>query len=160
MPSARQLAALLAVLLLAAALGGCGEDESETVAESGTVAAKVLEEVEQGIPAQVGQWMIQVETDPGGEPAYTVEQIVTPSGNANFHLVNPQSVGHDLTIEEVGGGSAGTRVVQKGSAWRRMSLFEGERYVFYCSVPGHRKAGMEGRIRVDPRLEADDLEPY
>jgi plastocyanin len=163
---------LLAVALCTAALAGCGGDDEEnggsapttasgTAADDdGRVIAKVLEEVQPGIPAQLGQWMVEIEADPSGKPAYTVKEVVAPAGNTNFEFVNPTSVGHDLTLAEVGGGSIKTPVIRKGSAWRRISLFEGTKYVFYCSVPGHRKAGMEGRIKVDPRLEAADLEAY
>jgi uncharacterized cupredoxin-like copper-binding protein len=169
---ARRLTTLLLALLLAGVLGGCGDSDggdadsgadgkSETTApENGTVTAKVLEEEVKGIPAQLGQWMVEIETDPDGALAYTVKKVVAPAGNANFNLVNPQPVGHDLTLEEVGGGHVQTKVIKEGSAWRRISLFTGTKYVFYCSVPGHRKAGMEGTIKVDPRLEAEDLEAY
>jgi uncharacterized cupredoxin-like copper-binding protein len=146
-------AAAAILLVLAVALAGCG-------GESGTVTAKVLEEEREEIPADAGQWMVEVETDPDGERAYTVEEIVAPPGNTNFHLTNPQSVGHDLTVQQVGGGAAGTKVVREGDDWLRVSLYEGERYVFYCSVPGHRAAGMEGTLTVDSDLTTKDLEPY
>lgn len=148
-------AAIAILLVLATALVGCGGNSDE-----GTLTAKVMEEEREGIPADAGQWMVEIETDPDGALAYDVETVVTPPGNTNFHLINSQSEGHDLTIEEVGGGSAETRVVSEGSAWRRISLFDGKQYVFYCSVPGHRKAGMEGTIEIDPQLEAEDLEAF
>ena len=156
MPTAKKLCALL-LLSLVAALSGCGENGSD---DGQRVVAKVLEGSLQGIPADPGQWMIDIETDPGGQRAYSVKEAVAPPGNTNFQLKNPQATGHDLTIEQVGAGSVKTRVVREGSDWVRISLFAGEKYVFYCSVPGHRKAGMEGTIAVDPRLEAADLEAY
>jgi uncharacterized cupredoxin-like copper-binding protein len=149
-------AALTILVVLGMALAGCGGEGGD----SGTLTAKVMEQEREGIPADAGQWMFDVETDPDGDLAYTADELVTPSGNTNFHLINQQPEGHDLTIEEVGGGSVGTKVVKEGSAWQRVSLYEGKRYVFYCSVPGHRKAGMEGTLRIDPSLKADDLEAY
>lgn len=143
------------LVVLAMALAGCGGG-----GDSGTLTAKVMGQEREGIPADSGQWMFDIETDPDGALAYTVDELVAPPGNTNFHLINPQPEGHDLTIEEVGGGSAGTKVVKEGSAWRRITLYEGKRYVFYCSVPGHRKAGMEGTLRIDPSLDAEDLEAY
>ena len=155
MRSTRRLAAaLLLCLLPATALWGCGD------AESGTTTAKVLEAERPGIPADAGQWMVEIETDPEGGAAFTVEEIVAPPGNANFHLTNAQPTGHDFTIEEVGGGSAGTKAVREADDWLRVSLYAGKSYVFYCSVPGHRKAGMRGRLTVDPDLGTSDLEAY
>jgi plastocyanin len=155
MRSTRYLtAAVLLSLLPVVALWGCGG------ADSGTITAKVLEEERPGIPADAGQWMVEVETDPDGGTAYSVEEMVIPPGNTNFHLTNPQPTGHDFTVEEVGGGSSGTKVIREGDDWLRVSLYEGKRYVFYCSIPGHRKAGMRGTITVDPALGTSDLDAY
>ncbi|HEX6152477.1 MAG TPA: plastocyanin/azurin family copper-binding protein, partial [Solirubrobacterales bacterium] len=64
------------------------------------------------------------------------------------------------TVEEVGAGKEETLVIREESAWMRFTLWEGKRFVFYCSVPGHREAGMEGTIKVSPGLEAKDLKPF
>lgn len=159
--SKRTLLVLAALAVISVAIASCGDDGgSGTAGDDEQVVAKVLEESQPGVPAEPGQWMIEVEADPGGQLAYTVQEAVAPPGNTNFQLKNPQSTGHDLTIEEVGQGSVATRVVREGSDWVRISLFAGKKYVFYCSVPGHRKAGMEGTLRVDPQLESEDLEAF
>jgi plastocyanin len=157
--------ALAALTVTVAVVASCGEDGgSATTGDDGggseTVVAKVLEESQPGIPADPGQWMIEIEVDPDGRRAYTVQEAVAPPGNTNFQLKNPQSIGHDLTIEQVGQGSVATKIVREGSDWVRISLFAGEKYVFYCSVPGHRKAGMEGTLKVDQQLEGGDLEAF
>ncbi len=166
MRTSRQTALALAALAVTVAIvASCGEDGGPaTTGDEGEggepVVAKVLEESQPGVPANPGQWMIEIEADPDGRRAYTVQEAVAPPGNTNFQLKNPQSTGHDLTIEQVGQGSVATQVVSEGSDWVRISLFAGEKYVFYCSVPGHRKAGMEGTLEVDPQLEAGDLEAF
>lgn len=132
-----------------------------------TVVAKVYEHERKGIPAELNQWMVDIGIDPGGGLAFTATNVIVPEGNANFHLVNPQSVGHDLVIKELGAEKVGvgpepykTPVIENGSAWVGATFFAGRHFVFYCSVPGHRKAGMEGTITIDPRLDAEDLKPY
>lgn len=176
------LPAVLIALALGA-LGGCGGDSGEsTTAKSSpeestttksipepgsnvppggkTIVAEVFEKPQRGVPADVGQWMFEIGVVPGDDLAFTVGKAVAPPGNTNFHLKNPQAVGHNLTVEEVGAGKEETPVIREGSAWMRVSLFTGKRYVFYCSVPGHREAGMEGTIKVSPGLEAKDLKPF
>jgi plastocyanin len=133
-----------------------------------TLVAKVFEKPQKGIPADVGQWMFEIGVPRGDDLTFTVAKAITPSGNANFRLMNPQAVGHNLTIEEVDAEpvkepferKVETPVIREGSDWLRVPFWEGQQYVFYCSVPGHREAGMEGRIEVDPELEAEDLKPY
>jgi hypothetical protein len=170
----RGLVALLALAALAGC-GGGGETSEQGKTDAGkkaiapgsnvpgggrTITATVLTKERKGIPADLGQWMAEIPVDPDGALAFAVTKVVAPRGNTNFRLVNPTAAGHDLTIEEVGAGSIKTPVVRRGSAWVRVSLYAGKRFVYYCSVPGHREAGMEGVIEVDPQLEASDLKPY
>jgi hypothetical protein len=157
----RRLRTLAPLLMLAALVGCGGEDGEASVSEEAkTVTAKVFKEHQRGIPADVGQWMVDIGVGPDDELAFTVARVIAPPGNANFRLQNPQDVGHNLTIEAVGGGSIETPTVREASEWVRISLYPDKRLVFYCSVPGHREAGMEGTIKVDPRLEAKDLKAF
>jgi len=148
-----------ALLLALAAMVGCGGGDSESEAPEGkTVTAGVVEELRNGVDAQVGQWAVDVPVAPDGQPAFTVAKVIAPVGNANFQLVNPTDTPHDLTVEEVGGGTIATPILHDGSAWIRTSLLADKRYRFYCSI--HRAEGMEGTIVVDPKLGAGDLKPY
>lgn len=152
---------ILIALIILGVLAGCGGDGEEAGApRDQTITTKVLEKPRQGVPAQVGQGMVEIEVVPGDDLAFTVAKVIASPDNTNFHFVNPQSVGHDLTIREVGGGKIATPVIEESSAWLRVSLFDDVRYVFYCSVPGHRQAGMEGTIAVDSRLNAGNLKPF
>lgn len=132
-----------------------------------TVVAKVYKHVRKGIPADRNQWMVNIPVDPGGKLAFTVKNVVVPEGNANFRLINPTSVGHDLVIKELGAEKIGvdgepykTPVIENGSAWVGATFYADKHFIFYCLVPGHRQAGMEGTITVDPRPDAEDLKPF
>ncbi|HKH64107.1 MAG TPA: plastocyanin/azurin family copper-binding protein [Solirubrobacterales bacterium] len=84
------------------------------------------------------------------------EWVFYPPSKAEPNLTYYEELGS----EEIEGGNVKTSVVKKGSSWLRKPLLEGKRYVFYCSIPGHREAGMEGMIVVDPKLNAEDLKPF
>ena len=66
-----------------------------------------------------------------------------------INLVNGEGAEHDIVIDQYGARS--NRVVGKNasSALSFTANKTGE-FIYYCSVPGHREAGMEGRIQVIP----------
>jgi uncharacterized cupredoxin-like copper-binding protein len=169
---------LMGIALIVLAVAGCGGSDSGVGAhKAGSSAdsvrpgskvpaggevetAKVLTKVQKGVPAQVGQWMIDIGVDPGGDLAYTVARVKAPPGNTNIRLENPLPEGHDLRIEEVGVWHHKIPVLREGSRWIRVSLLGNKKVIFYCSLPGHREAGMEGLIEVDRSLKAEDLKPF
>ena len=63
-------------------------------------------------------------------------------------FTNSSPVGHDVTIESSSGQKLGsTPVFEGGSKTLSLELKPGT-YKFFCSVPGHRQAGMEGTLTV------------
>lgn len=73
-----------------------------------------------------------------GDIAITLVNIANGTHNIVFDAANQ---GSDVPIEADGGETASGTV----------NLFAGE-YVFYCSIPGHREAGMEGSLLVPADL--------
>lgn len=62
-----------------------------------------------------------------------------------INLVNNDGVVHDLAIPELGVST--TRISQMGAEANLKFLAENPgRYSYYCTVPGHRQAGMEGQL--------------
>ena len=69
------------------------------------------------------------------------------TGELAVELVNDGALLHNVTIEELDD----LLVVQAGggeSATGSVTLEPGT-YTYYCSVPGHREAGMEGTLTVE-----------
>jgi plastocyanin len=145
----------LALALVPALIASCGGDGGGG-GGGGAVTAGVLEETTDAYPGDIGQWVIEVEADPDGDLDFDVDEVVSPPGNTNFVFQNPQSVGHDLAVETAAGKQQGkTEIVKEDMAWVRLYLPPGTSYVFYCSVPGHREAGMEGTIAIDESVEPE-----
>lgn len=70
------------------------------------------------------------------------------AGEYVFNLTNEGDAPHDLVVEGPGVEGEKTPVLDPGdSAELEVELQSGE-YVLYCSVPGHRPAGMETTIEV------------
>ena len=58
-------------------------------------------------------------------------------------MPNKSGTGHDIVIDGLGKGP----VVSKGVSSFKATLKPGK-YTYYCSVPGHRAAGMQGTLTV------------
>lgn len=151
-PLRRTLLLALVVALSALGAASCGDDEG------GPTTVGVLEEEPDAYPGDIGQWVVEVEPDPDGDLAFDADEFVTPPGNTNFVLRNPQEENHSLAVETADGEQAGkTIIVSKDVGWLRLTLEAGARYVFYCPVPGHREAGMEGTVTVDEGVEPEGI---
>jgi len=133
----KQLAALLALALASLALVACGGGDSETSETSGG-----------GGEGSGGGSTLAFEADPGGQLAFTTNSATTKAGNVTIEFTNPQALPHDVKIEDSSGTEVGgTDTITEGSNSATVTLKAGS-YTFYCSVPGHREAGMEGTLTV------------
>lgn len=72
-----------------------------------------------------------------------------PSGSLIVQLLNRGEDGHDLRLRRVGGGrTVGVSETRPGrTAELRLRLRRGS-YRLWCSLPGHRAAGMRATLRV------------
>ncbi|HEU4906677.1 MAG TPA: plastocyanin/azurin family copper-binding protein [Solirubrobacterales bacterium] len=146
----KKLAALLVLALAAFALVACGgDDDSDTTAATtdanGGAAAEGGEEAGGG----GGGSTVDFEADPNGELAYTTDSATAEAGEVTIDFKNPQSLTHDVVIEDQSGEDVGaTELIGEGETSETINLKPGK-YTFYCSVPGHREAGMEGTLTVE-----------
>lgn len=75
--------------------------------------------------------------------------VVHEGETVQINLINGEGAEHDIVIDQYGARSS--RVIGKGasSAVTFTASKTGE-FFYYCSAPGHREAGMQGRIQVEP----------
>lgn len=90
---------------------------------------------------------LSVAADPGGQLKFDKTALTAKAGKVSIDFTNMSSVGHNLSIEGASGDVGATPTFEGGSKTLAVTLKPGK-YKFYCSVPGHRQAGMEGTITV------------
>jgi uncharacterized cupredoxin-like copper-binding protein len=148
------------LVLVAAAFTACGSDqgsslETSTMAPAATGAEASDEsrfEREHPGSAIYGSPPLEFEADPDGDLAFTKDVVMAKEGNVTLEFTNPQPIRHNLVVEAASGGKEDTgKVANGGLEYTTVSLNNTEKFIFYCSVPGHRKAGMEGVIKVTDR---------
>jgi mono/diheme cytochrome c family protein len=99
-----------------------------------------------GKPAVEQSGVLSIAADPNGQLSYVTKTATATAGKVTIEMPNKSGVQHDLTIEGNGVKFA-TPIVTSGVAKASGTLKPGK-YVFYCSVPGHRQAGMQGTLTV------------
>jgi plastocyanin len=90
---------------------------------------------------------LDIPADPSGALAYTFANATAQPGQVTIKSQNKASIDHDISIEGNGVDEKGQVVKDGGTSEVQVDLKPGD-YTFYCSVPGHREGGMEGKLTV------------
>jgi plastocyanin len=155
MPKASMLS--LAIGLLA--LAGCGSSSSSTSSSASTPTSAAAtpttsSSATSSTPAPAasgtsgGQSSLSLAANPEGQLKYNTTSLTAKAGQVSIAFTNMAPVGHNVTVASSSGAVIGaTPTFQGGSKTLSLSLKPGT-YKFYCSVPGHRMAGMEGTLTV------------
>ena len=138
--------ALLAAAIAALGIAACGDDGGESSA-SATNDRATFEKEHPG-SALYGSPPLEFEADPGGDLAFTEDEVTAKEGNVTIEFTNPQSTPHNVTVEAIGDGKEQTRTISNDFAAVTITLSKDQEFIFYCAVPGHREAGMEGKVVV------------
>ena len=143
----------LVLVCVVAALGvaGCGgDDNGSTDTAATTTETTDTTTTGEGTTGASGGGggAIKVEADPGGDLAFVQKSLTAKPGENKIEFTNESSLPHDVKIETDGNEIGGTDVVTGGNAEATVQLDAGQPYTFFCSVPGHRQAGMEGELTV------------
>jgi|SRR5947209_9308843 len=79
--------------------------------------------------------------------AYNTKTLSAKAGSVTITFTNGSPLEHNLTVAQGGNVLGATPTFTNGSRSLALSLKPGA-YTFYCTVPGHRAAGMEGTLTV------------
>jgi uncharacterized cupredoxin-like copper-binding protein len=94
-----------------------------------------------------GSSSLKEEADPEGQLRFTNKDLSAKAGTVTIGFANASPLPHNLTIGQGTKVLGATPTFQGGTKTLTIKLAPGA-YVFYCSVPGHRQAGMEGKLTV------------
>jgi plastocyanin len=97
--------------------------------------------------AAAGGRELRLSADPGGDFRFDKQTLESSPGRVTLVMANPSSIPHNVSIEGGGVDEEGNTVQKDGTSTVSATLRPG-RYEFYCSVPGHRQGGMEGRLTI------------
>lgn len=138
-------AALIALVLglVLTACGGSGTSTTQaTAAGAGTTSSATASSATAAGP-------LALAAAPSGQLAFTRSSLSAKAGTVTIRFTNTAPEGHNLTIQQGTNGPviAATPTFQGGTRTLSVHLRPGT-YTFFCSVAGHRMAGMQGTLTV------------
>ncbi|HEY3726574.1 MAG TPA: plastocyanin/azurin family copper-binding protein [Solirubrobacteraceae bacterium] len=144
------LAAASVLALGVAACGGSSSSSSQsTSAAGGGASSTASSSSSAAAPASGGGGGLSIAADPSGQLKFTKSSLTAKAGTVKIDFTNMSPTGHNITIQSGTSGPVigATPTFMGGSKTLTVKLKPGK-YTFFCSVPGHRQAGMQGTLTV------------
>ena len=92
---------------------------------------------------------LSIAADPTGALRFTKSTLTAKAGTVTISFTNKSPLAHNLTVQQGTNGPVlgATPTFMGGTKTLKLTLKAGT-YTYYCSVPGHRAAGMQGTLTV------------
>jgi len=132
----------------ALALTACGSYGTTPATVATTPAAKAVTTSTTPIAkaAPPAATAVALTADPSGQLAYVQKSLAAKAGSVTIDFTNGSPVPHDVALEAAGK-PLGQTPVGSGTNKLTLTLTKGT-YTFFCTVGGHRGAGMEGTLTI------------
>jgi plastocyanin len=142
-------AVTLAACLLA--LAGCGSSSSTssstTTSAPATTATTATTTTTTSSSVGASQ-SLTLEANPEGQLQYNKTSLSATAGKVSIAFTDSSPLEHNVTVESSSGKILGATPTFKGGTKVLTLDLKAGTYKFFCTVPGHRQAGMEGTLTV------------
>jgi plastocyanin len=90
---------------------------------------------------------LNLTADPSGALKFDTDSLEARAGPVTIRMDNPSTIPHNVSLAGDDVAKEGRTVGEGGVSTVTADLQRGQ-YEFYCAVPGHREAGMDGTLTV------------
>ena len=135
---ALSIAAAVAIVSIVAGCGGSSGSSATTPATHGTSSSQSQ--------TTAGATVLNIQAS-ASELAFVPNALSAPAGRITIRMTNPSQLQHSIALAV--SGIAPGPVVGHGGVSQVVANLQPGTYTFYCTVPGHRQAGMTGTLTVN-----------
>jgi len=148
-------ASMLALAVGLLALAGCGNSSSGTSSSastpvtpaSPTTSSTATSTAPAAATPAAGQ-TLSLAANAEGQLKYSTTSLSAKAGRVSIDFTNMAPLAHNVTVASSSGTVVGATPTFQGGAKTLSLTLKAGTYKFYCTVPGHRMAGMEGTLTV------------
>jgi plastocyanin len=90
---------------------------------------------------------VKLSADPT-QIAYSTKSLSSKPGSVTIDFTNPAPIQHDVAVAKGSQELAKSKLISNNASTSVSVDLTPGKYVFYCTVPGHRQAGMQGTLSV------------
>jgi len=149
----------LVAIALALGISACGGSSGSSSSSSSAAASSSASSTATSSPAtssttaapssSSASSSLSIAADPSGALKFTKSSLTAKAGTITISFTNSSPLAHNLTVQQGTSGPVlgATPTFMGGTKTLKLTLKAGT-YTFYCSVPGHRAAGMQGTLTV------------
>lgn len=154
-----KLTSVLTIATVAIVVAACGSSSSSSSssaaaspstssASSSPAASSSSSAAASSAPAASSQ-VIKLAASPTGMLMYNTKKLSAKAGKVTIEFTNTSSLPHNVTVQKGTNGAVvgATPTFAGGTKSLTLTLKPGT-YTYYCSVPGHRQAGMQGTLTI------------
>lgn len=142
----------LVAIALALGISACGGSSGSSSSASSSAAASPPATSSTAAAASSSgsaSTSLSIAADPSGALKFTKSTLTAKAGTVTISFTNSSPLAHNFTVQQGTSGAVvgSTPTFMGGTKTLTLKLKAGT-YTFYCSVPGHRAAGMQGTLTV------------
>ena len=137
----------LAAVALAVGVAACGGSSGSSSTTSSSAPASTSSS-SSGSASSGGGGTVSDAADPSGQLKFTSDNLTAKAGKTTVKFTNSSQLPHNMTIVDSSGKQVGATPTFAGGTKSFTADLKPGKYTFYCSVPGHRQAGMQGTLTV------------
>ncbi len=150
-------ALVLTAAALVVGLAACGGSSSSSSSSSAAPASSTASSpatstssAASSAPSGGGGSTLTQAADPSGNLKFVNSSLTAKAGAVTIKFTNASAVPHNFTLQQgTGGAPVGATPTFSGGGTKTLSVnLKPGTYTFYCSVDGHRAAGMQGTLTV------------
>ncbi|HET9104938.1 MAG TPA: plastocyanin/azurin family copper-binding protein [Solirubrobacteraceae bacterium] len=137
-------------VVLALGLAACGSSSSSSPASrtSSSSPATGTSSSAAAAPATATGGTVSIAADPGGALKFDPTSVSAKAGTVHIRFTNHAPIAHNLTLVSAGGNQVAATPTFTGATKSLTVKLAPGTYTYFCSVPGHRTAGMQGTLTV------------